>query len=65
MVEIDKRLLTRGEVASLYGIGKRFLELAPSRGNGPRFVRVGRSVRYRVSDVDDWITRNTTDGSLV
>lgn len=63
MTNASKRLLSREEVHDVYGIGKRFLELAPSRGNGPRFVRVGRLVRYRTADVDAWIASNTSGGA--
>jgi excisionase family DNA binding protein len=24
-------------------------------GNGPKFVRFGRSVRYRLADVEEWV----------
>ena len=27
-------------------------------GNGPPFVRIGRNIRYRVSDVKDWVEKN-------
>ncbi|AXI43165.1 AlpA family transcriptional regulator [Sulfitobacter sp. SK011] len=49
------RLLTRSEVEERFGISKRYLELAIGRGEGPRLVRVGRSVRYRVADIEAWI----------
>jgi hypothetical protein len=35
------------------------------RGNGPKFIKVGRLVRYRWADVLDWLAQNTmrrTDG---
>lgn len=25
-------------------------------GEGPHFVRIGKSVRYRLSDVEEWLT---------
>jgi predicted DNA-binding transcriptional regulator AlpA len=28
-------------------------------GLGPRFVKVGKAVRYRVSDVEAWLDQNT------
>jgi hypothetical protein len=34
-------------------------------GRGPKFIKVGRKVLYRWSDVTDWLDRNTmqrTDG---
>ena len=54
------RLLNRSEVADKFGIPKRYLELSALRGTGPRMVRFGRLVRYRVRDIEDWIEANTT-----
>ena len=50
------RLLNRAQVEALFGIPKRFLEIAAMRCEGPPLVRVGkRCVRYRVQDLKDWI----------
>ncbi len=49
------RLLSRDEVDAIYGIPKRFLELAACKGDGPVFVKVGRLTRYRVADLEAWI----------
>ncbi len=49
------RLLDRRAVELHFGISKRFLEVAATRGDGPAMTRIGRSVRYRVGDVEDWI----------
>lgn len=27
-------------------------------GTGPRYVKVGRQIRYRQSDIDEWIEAN-------
>lgn len=62
-ISID-RLLNREEVDEIFGIPRRYLEIAAMRGEGPRFVRVGRLVRYRVADVQKWIEDNATGGSL-
>ena len=34
------------------------------QGRGPAFIRVNRSIRYRISDLEDWLTahRVTTEG---
>jgi predicted site-specific integrase-resolvase len=29
-----------------------------TEGKGPRFVRVGRRVRYRMSDIERWLVEN-------
>ena len=51
----EDRLLSRREVEARFGIPKRFLELASPTGQGPREVRLGRSVRYRIRDVRAWL----------
>lgn len=58
----EERLLTRTEVEERFGITKRFLELAAMRREGPPIVRLGRSVRYRPSDMRIWIA-DQVDGS--
>jgi predicted DNA-binding transcriptional regulator AlpA len=56
------KLLSRDEVEALFGISKRFLELAVGKNNGPVFVKVGRLTRYRVQDVETWIKKNRYEG---
>lgn len=57
----DERLLTRIEVEQRFGVPKRFLELAIARDDGPRYVRIGRLVRYRARDVSLWIEEQASD----
>lgn len=52
----DERLMTRAEVQTHFGLTQRFLEVSAVRGDGPPMVKIGRSVRYRVADLRDWIT---------
>jgi excisionase family DNA binding protein len=33
------------------------------QGRGPRFVKVGRHVRYRRSDVEAWLERNAREST--
>ena len=47
-----------------------FLDTTPGRlakmrmdGDGPPFVKLGRSVRYRWSDVHRWVDANVTGGA--
>ena len=54
-------LLTRSEVQDRFGIPKRYLEVSVSRGEGPPFVRFGRTVRYRVSDLMAWLNAKRVD----
>ncbi|WP_299085401.1 helix-turn-helix domain-containing protein [uncultured Ruegeria sp.] len=58
MKPYDERLLSRAEVEELFGISKRFLESRAGSVTGPRFVRVGRLVRYKLADIHAWIEEN-------
>lgn len=49
-------LLDRKHVEELFGISKRWLEIAALRGDGPPMIRISRRmVRYRVRDVRTWL----------
>ena len=49
------RLLTQREAAAVLCLSERTLERLRVTGAGPRFVRAGRSVRYREVDLEAWI----------
>ena len=55
------RALTEREVADLLGLSVATLRAWRHRGKGPRFLRLGRSVRYLPSDVDDFVRSSTVD----
>jgi excisionase family DNA binding protein len=48
-------LLTQREAASVLRLSERTLERMRVSGITPKFVKVGRSIRYRQSDLDQWI----------
>jgi predicted DNA-binding transcriptional regulator AlpA len=49
-------LLTPVEAADLLGLTPRFLERRRYVGDGPPFIRISaRCVRYRSSDLREWI----------
>ena len=52
----DDLLLTRRQVELVFGFPtKRYLELVANRSVGPPQIRIGRTVRYRRSDVRAWL----------
>ncbi|MFA9230954.1 MAG: helix-turn-helix transcriptional regulator [Microgenomates group bacterium] len=55
MTLTDDKLLTRAEVQTHFGLSQRFLEISAVRGDGPPMVKIGRSVRYLVADLRQWI----------
>lgn len=52
-------LLKTAEVADQLGIGIVALEIWRQHGTGPTYIKVGRLVRYKQSDVDIWIKQRT------
>ncbi|MDI3336858.1 AlpA family transcriptional regulator [Defluviimonas aestuarii] len=55
----ELRLLTRAEVEAIFGFPtRRYLEIAAGTGTGPVEIRIGRTVRYRASDVQAWIEQH-------
>ena len=58
-------LLTTGEAANDLRLSPRTLERYRVTGAGPRFLKIGRRVVYRRSDLDGWLKtksrRSTSD----
>jgi hypothetical protein len=52
-------LLTEKVAARLLAVSNRTLQTWRCKGIGPAFVRAGRAVRYRQTDLDAWIVANT------
>jgi predicted DNA-binding transcriptional regulator AlpA len=48
-------LLTQRQAAELLCLSERTLERFRVSGIGPKFVRLGKSVRYRAGDVEAWL----------
>ena len=57
-------LLRTEQAAELLRVSNSFLMKARLRGDGPRYRKVGRSVRYSKSDLMDWLrSRSRTSTS--
>jgi predicted DNA-binding transcriptional regulator AlpA len=52
-------LLTAHEAAALLSVSASYLAKARMRGEGPRYVKIGRAVRYRHADLAGWIAANS------
>lgn len=46
-------------VAEHLGLSVQALALMRHEGTGPAYVKLGRRVRYRMSDVEAWLDANT------
>lgn len=54
MNSADAIWLTRQEVADRLRVPVKTLAEWASKGTGPRYAKIGRHVRYRLSDVTKW-----------
>ncbi|AMN39046.1 helix-turn-helix transcriptional regulator [Rhodoplanes sp. Z2-YC6860] len=52
-------LLNEVRAAAILGLSIRTLQAWRAHRTGPRFVRAGRAIRYRRSDLSSWIDSNT------
>lgn len=52
------RLLSQKDLAQYLGKSTAWCERARWAGEGPRFVKLGRHVRYKAEDVLEWIEAN-------
>jgi len=48
-------IMTPDDVAALLGVTKHTLSMWRAAGKGPAHAKLGRSIFYRKTDVDEWI----------
>jgi len=51
------RALTEGQVAARLGVSRFTVRAWRRKRLGPRFMKMGRAVRYRIEDVQDYERR--------
>ena len=51
----DSELLTPEQAARFINMSESFLAKARMNGDGPRYLKLGRAVRYRESDLVAWL----------
>ena len=54
-------LLTVAEAARWAKVSESFLNKARLTATGPRFLKLGRSVRYRLVDLEEWAAAGTAN----
>lgn len=55
---IDETILTTEQAAEMLGMSERTLENWRWKREGPSYIKLGRSIRYRKTDVENWIKAN-------
>lgn len=53
------QLITEAEAAALLSVSKYKLQQDRVKGQGLRFIRIGRSVRYRLDDIEEYLDAHT------
>jgi len=56
-------LLTQREAARLLRLSERTLERKRLEGDGPRYLKLGHSVRYREEDLAAWIASRVVNST--
>ena len=54
-----QQFLTEREVEELGLASRRTLQSWRLLGRGPRYIKVSRSVRYRLGDIEEWLAAQT------
>lgn len=57
-IRLSFDLLTESEFASLAEVSMQTVQTWRSKGTGPVYVRLGRSVYYLRPDIEEWIRSN-------
>lgn len=56
-----RRTLTSDEAARYLGMSPSWLNQQRSRGKGPRCTRMGRTVRYQIEALDEFLAKCTVE----
>ena len=59
MKQIDTQILTESGTAERLGISISGLRKWRRDGSGPRYIRLGRLIRYLGTDVQEWLRAHT------
>lgn len=57
-IDNPDQLLTEQQAAKRLNISVRTLQAWRVRGGGPVYIKMGRSVRYRLNDLMEWVDTN-------
>jgi excisionase family DNA binding protein len=55
---MESEYFTTKDAAQYLGVSHQYLELARHRGEGPPYYKLSRAIRYKRSDLDEWMNRH-------
>lgn len=56
-------LLNNDETADMLGVSRRTLPVWRVQGRGPKFIKIGKLVRYKREEIDAWMRQHTYDST--
>ncbi len=56
---MNKVTLTTKEAATYLGMSEDYLKRARIKGNGPKFVQIGRKILYLIVELDSFLRDHT------
>ena len=59
----DNTLFTPAQLAEYLSLKPKTLETMRRRGDGPKFKKLGRTVRYLGSDIREWFGEQTREST--
>ncbi len=62
---VGSDLLDEARLAARLNVSRSTLQSWRYRGRGPRFIKIGRLIRYRTTDVDAYLRSQTRGGLSV
>lgn len=65
MADTADRLLSGRDLSDMIGVPERTLDQWRYIGKGPAWLKIGRHVRYRRADVEQWLDTRVGDPKSV
>ncbi|MBI2834772.1 MAG: helix-turn-helix domain-containing protein [Acidobacteria bacterium] len=59
----SQEILREVDAARFIGMSRAYLRMSRWRGSGPPYLRIGRSIRYRVAALDKWLDTHRVEPS--
>ncbi len=53
--DFASKLLNTSELAKYLGVNDSTLRQYRIKGNGPTYIKIGHLVRYKISDIEEWL----------
>jgi predicted DNA-binding transcriptional regulator AlpA len=57
----SNRTIDERDASPYIGYTKAALRAWRRQGRGPAYIRINRSIRYRIQDLDDWLQRHRVE----